>query len=92
MPALTFAHGLKLSSYENGWTISETRVYASGKRQGESYDYALGYHGTLPSALNGLLEHRLRRADAKSLARLADEVQAFRREVQDAFNVRGVLT
>lgn len=73
--------GLVLKAYETGWIVADERIYATGKRAGEKYDFDLGYFSTLRSALEGLMEHSVRRSGSESLTKLLDAIQAFREEV-----------
>ena len=80
---IKLSSGLVLRAYEHGWIVSEERTYATGARAGESYDIDLGYFSSLRSALEGLMEHTLRRSDSDACTKLTDAIRAFREEVSD---------
>lgn len=87
---IEFRGGYLLRSDTNNWIVAQTLQFASGKRAGESYESLIGFYPTLPAALTGLLDHKLRQSDAASLQELKTLIGDFRVEVAEQLSTEVV--
>ena len=85
---IPLSSGLILKSYEHGWIVCEERVYESGAKQGESYDYDAKFYPTVYSALQGAQERTLLRSEATTLEGLHETLRAFQTRLGDLFEVK----
>lgn len=72
----------------NGWCLSEEVKRQSGAKAGEPYLTNHKYCPTLPSAINLMLELRLRKSDATTLKEIREEIRDFRAQLTERFTIR----
>lgn len=70
-----------------GWMVTENKVRQSGKAAGEEYATLVGYYPRMPDALDAVLNQKIRDSEATDAQSLADEIRAFRRELQPVFEI-----
>lgn len=70
-----------------GWMVVEYKVRQSGKAEGEEYGTLVGYYPRMADALEAILEQKIRDSEATDVRTLADEIRAFRRELQPVFEI-----
>ena len=80
--------GLVLKAYSDGWELCEERTYATGKQAGETYDYNLGYYGSVYTLLEGAQEEEMRRSGASDLRGLQETLKRFRKDVSELLEVK----
>lgn len=71
----------------HGWMVLEAKTRQSGERAGEDYATAVGYFARMPDALEAVLEYQLRESEAIDALTLANEIRAFRRELEPVFEI-----
>ncbi len=72
----------KLSSSSKGFTISEVKVKTDGSNPGTEYDTDKTYHPTLVSALDNVLNRKIKESEATTLKELLVDFQRARDELK----------
>ena len=76
----------KLSSDENQYIVTEIKISKDGKKAGNEYEANDTYHPTLVSALNNLIQRRLKKSDATTLIELKNDLESIKNELYGTFN------
>ena len=77
-----------LTSDNDNFIVNECSTIKSGDNRGKPFVKAVGYYTTLPAAITGLLNHKLRQSPAESLESLLREHRAFVRHVEEVLNAK----
>ena len=84
MTRLHLSDRLVLKGEPYCWTLCEQKVYQSGAKAGESYDYDIGYFPSLRTALARALDEYVKRADATDLVEVKAAIDAFSERLSEA--------
>lgn len=91
---LVIDENLRIKSDTHGYAIQERRLTTptkpdeTGKVPPPSYVWKdVSYYGKLDQAIRGLLDYRLLRSTATTLAELAEEIAKHKREIADLFRL-----